>query len=83
MKNNWRVILTTIGEIEMKTLKLFGLACLLVLLMFRVAYKSKLTGAEGHGNWYTDKKLVEGLVIRGNLSYPEIDHWVEKKDTKK
>ncbi len=65
-----------------KKLWLEGVSFLFCLaLLFRVAYKSKLTGAEGHGNWNTDKELIKAWVLKGNRNFPDIHHWLEAQET--
>lgn len=47
----------------------------------RVTWKRKVAGGgKGHGNWSTDKKLIEAWVLEGNRSHPDIYHWLEEKE---
>ncbi len=34
---------------------------------------------QGHGDWNTDKKLMEAWVVEGNCSHPDLYHWLEEK----
>lgn len=46
--------------------------------MGRVAWKSKITGASGHGSWILAELAAE-WVKHENKATPTIDHWVEYK----
>lgn len=41
-----------------------------------VFWKSKLTGAEGHGG-PIDANVAEAWAEYGNVTYPELVHWTE------
>jgi hypothetical protein len=47
--------------------------------VYRVAWKSKEKGFQSHGSWDIDQFLIQEWVLYGNVSCPEINHWVEKK----
>lgn len=50
-------------------------------MMFRIAWKSKITGATGHGNWFPKDQLtiLNAWIEKMEEEYPELDHWVEIK----
>jgi alpha/beta superfamily hydrolase len=48
----------------------------------RIAWKSKATGAEGHGE-YMDMKTAEAWLEKANKEYPELEHWLESEDEAK
>ncbi len=47
--------------------------------MYRVEFKSKITGYKGHGNWFSDSLLVDVWIRYGNQEYPEIKHEIGVK----
>jgi len=48
-------------------------------MKYRVSWKSKATGHEGHGKWSTDKKAIQEAVDHGNEQDAVIEHWVESE----
>lgn len=47
--------------------------------MYRVAWKNKITGQTGHGDWSNDYNLINAWVKEANKTEPNIFHWIEKK----
>ena len=48
----------------------------------RIAWKSKETGATGHGE-YIDKKDADAWLEKVNKEHPELEHWLESEDEAK
>lgn len=46
-------------------------------MKYRVVWRSKKTGATGHGDPLDDREAVERIIMVLNRKYPEINHWVE------
>ena len=46
---------------------------------YRIAWKSKKTGLEGHGEYLFDKQSCEAQCQRLNNHHQDISHWAEKK----
>lgn len=49
-------------------------------MRYRVAWKSRATGYEGHGKWFPDKKLVLEMIKEGNKD-GDISHWLKEETT--
>lgn len=48
---------------------------------WRVAWRSELTGYEGHGEWSENEKNIRAWVIYGNKEWDGIIwHWIEKEN---
>ena len=48
---------------------------------YRISWKSKETGATGHGE-YLDKEEAESWLENANKENPEIEHWLEPETEK-
>jgi hypothetical protein len=46
---------------------------------YRIAWKSRITDATGHGE-YVDKKTAEGWLEKVNKDHPELEHWLEAEE---
>jgi hypothetical protein len=46
---------------------------------YRIAWRSKVTGAEGHGDWKSRHLPAHPswIVAKANAEHPEIHHWSE------
>lgn len=45
----------------------------------RIAWKSKLTGATGHGE-YLENETVEAWLEKAQKENPDLEHWLESED---
>lgn len=46
--------------------------------IYRVCWRSKLTGAVGYGSWFLERGTVEAWIMFGDEFFPEAEHWVEE-----
>lgn len=46
----------------------------------RVAWRSKITGFEGHGE-FTNVATARAWVEQGNREFPDTHHWLEYKQS--
>jgi hypothetical protein len=46
--------------------------------MYRIAWKSKITGYCGHGEWQADLIAVQSAIAIVENEFPEIEHWIEE-----
>lgn len=54
---------------------------------YRVVWKHRDIGSlgewarlnKGHGEWFTDKELVQAWVTEGNVRFPLIHHYLEEE----
>lgn len=49
-------------------------------MRIRIAWQSKITGAEGHGQWFGASKrdYLSDLIEKLNRVWPDLDHWIEE-----
>ena len=49
--------------------------------MYRVSWKSLITGIIGHGDWNDSRDFIKDWVEWGNKEHKgEIEHWIETKN---
>ena len=48
----------------------------------RIAWKSKITGATGNGE-FMNKATAEAWLEKANKEHPDLEHWLESKDEAK
>lgn len=48
--------------------------------MYRIAWKSLVTGFEGHGEFMFTQQEAEKMAVKLTAEYPELLHWVESED---
>jgi plastocyanin len=48
--------------------------------MYRIAWKSLVTGFEGRGEFMFTCEEAENMVAKLTVEYPEIHHWIESED---
>ena len=46
--------------------------------MYRIQWKSRITGKEGHGEPFPENRLDHLRLWRNHMNekYPDIDHWI-------
>lgn len=50
-------------------------------MRYRVAWKNRLTGVSGHGEWLgTNRALAEEWVDYRNRNYTDMNHWIESEE---
>ena len=49
--------------------------------MFRINWRSKITGYESHGEPQYTQEEAEEICKQENRMFPEIDHWAEEIET--
>ena len=47
--------------------------------MYRISWKSKVTGCTGNGNYMFTLEGVTEYIKMLNKEYPELDHWMESE----
>jgi hypothetical protein len=46
--------------------------------MYRIRWRSLLTGLESHGSWFDDADMLNRAIASANLRHKnEIHHWLE------
>jgi hypothetical protein len=48
--------------------------------MYRIAWKSKVTGRCGHGEWQADLIAVQSAIAIVEDEFSEIEHWIEESN---
>ena len=47
---------------------------------YRIAWRSKITGTTGYGEWSMSLRLLAELAVEYlNKNYPDVEHWFEER----